>query len=66
MTRVSDSGYRMTNAGHDYLDAIRSDTIWKKTKDGAAELGGVTLGMMRDIAIGYLKQEAATKLGISL
>lgn len=64
MTQISNSGFRMTNQGHDYLDAIRSDTIWAKTKTGAAELGGTTLGMMKDIAVAYLKQEAAEKLGI--
>ena len=66
MTQISDSGFRMTNQGHDYLDAIRSDTIWNKTKTGAAKLSGTTLGMMKDIAIAYLKQEAAVKLGIEL
>jgi Hypothetical protein (DUF2513) len=57
---------RMTSRGHDFLDAIRSDTIWNKTKAGAASLGGVTLGMLKDIAFGYLKQEAAVRLGIPL
>ena len=49
MTQISNSGFRMTNQGHDYLDAIRSDTIWAKTKTGAAELGGTTLGMMMQL-----------------
>ena len=65
MTKVSDSGYRMTNQGHDYLEAIRSDTVWNKTKQGAAEVGGMTLGMMKDLAIAYFKQEVAGKLGIN-
>jgi hypothetical protein len=66
MTSVSNTHYRMTNQGHDYLEAIRSETVWKKTKQGAAEVGGMTLGMMKDLAVAYLKQEAAEKLGISL
>ena len=32
MTQISNSGFRMTNQGHDYLDAIRSDTIWARQK----------------------------------
>lgn len=56
----------MTNQGHDYLAAIRSDTMWNKTKEGAAAIGGVTIGMMKDIAIGYVKQEAKEKLGLDL
>ena len=55
----------MTNQGHDYLEAIRSDTVWNKTKQGAAEVGGMTLGMMKDLAIAYFKQEVAGKLGIN-
>jgi len=57
---------RMTSYGHDYLDAIRDDTIWSSTKAGAAEIGGATLGMMKDFAVAYLRQKAADKLGISL
>lgn len=66
LTTSNNGVYRMTNQGHDYLEAIRSDTIWEKTKAGAAAIGGVTIGMMKEIAISYLKQEAAEKLGIQL
>ncbi|WP_321365142.1 DUF2513 domain-containing protein [uncultured Celeribacter sp.] len=58
--------YEVTWQGHDYLDAIRSDTVWNKTKEGAAKVGGMTLGMMKDLAIAYVKQEAVEKLGIKL
>jgi hypothetical protein len=52
--------------GHDYLDAIRSETIWNKTREGASKLGGVTLGIIKDLAVAYIKQEAAYKLGITI
>ncbi len=58
--------YRMTNHGHDYLAVIRSDSAWGKTKKGAAKIGGASLGIMKDIAIAYVKQEASEKLGIDL
>jgi len=58
--------YRVTSFGHDYLDAIRSDTVWTKTKAGAAQVGGMTLGMIKELAVAYVKQEAAEKLGIKL
>lgn len=64
--RVNKGVYRMTNQGHDYLAAIRSDTVWSKTKQGAAKVGGASLGMLKDIALAYVKQEAAQKLGIDL
>ena len=40
--------------------------IWNKTKDGAAEIGGATLVMMKDMAVAYLRKEAAERLGIPL
>ena len=65
-TEESSGAYRLTNSGHDYLEAIRADTVWEKTKAGAAQVGGMTLGMMKDLAIACVKQEAAEKLGIDL
>jgi len=58
--------YRITNQGHDYLAAIRSETVWNKTQNAASELGGVTLSIMRDLAVSFIKQEAKAKLGIDL
>lgn len=51
--------YRLTNAGHDWLDAVRDDTIWRRTKAGAAKVGGVGLQMMGAIAMGYVKEKLA-------
>lgn len=62
----SEGVFRITNQGHDYLAAIRNDTVWKKTKAGALAVGGVTLGMMKDIALAYVKQEIIEKTGLHL
>lgn len=56
--------YRLSSQGHDFLDAIRDDTVWRKTKEGAASVGGLTIGMMKDLAIAYVKQRAKEQLGI--
>jgi hypothetical protein len=64
--QISESGFRLTNEGHDYLDAIRDDTNWKRTKKMAEKVGGVGLVLMRDIAVGYVKQQITEKLSISL
>ena len=50
---------RLTWAGHDFLDATRDDTIWRKAKDKIL-IPGVswTFG----IFVEYLKQEARRKL----
>lgn len=66
VTEVGRGTFRLTSQGHDYINAIRSDNVWAKTKDGAAQVGGVTLGVMKDLATAYLKQEIAQKLGIVL
>ena len=58
--------FRITNQGHDHLAAIRDEGVWKKAKGAASGLGGVTLGVMKDLAIGYLKQESSQRLGITL
>ncbi len=66
MLEQGDSVFRLTSQGHDYIAAIRSDTIWKKTKDGAEKVGGVTLAVMKDIAVAYAKQELSTRLGLNI
>jgi len=58
--------FRLTNSGHHFLDAIRDDTIWNRTKDGAAQVGGMTLKMMGDLAIANLKQEFTARVGVNL
>jgi Hypothetical protein (DUF2513) len=58
--------FRITNRGNDYLASIRDDKIWKKTKDTAASVGGVALGVMKDISVAYVKQELSTRFGLSL
>lgn len=63
---VNDGVFRITNQGHDYLAAIRDDGIWTKTKEAASTAGGVGLGIMKDIAVAYVKQELATRLGLPL
>lgn len=47
----------LTSAGHDYLDAVRSDTIWNKVKSQAAAQGlSFTLDMAKTMAVFYGKQ----------
>ena len=66
LTYVNEGAYRLTAFGHDYLDAVRSDTIWKQTKEGARQVGGMAFGMMFDLAKEYVKQEVATRIGVQL
>lgn len=59
--------YRMTSQGHDYLDAIRDEGIWKQTKDAVAEAGGsVALEITKAVAIGFVKTKLSKHIGFDL
>ena len=46
---------RLTWEGHDYLENIRQDTIWNRTKDIILEKGLVmTLGVIKTVATGLM------------
>ena len=48
---------RLTWEGHDFLDAIRDDEIWRKTKLGAEQAGGWTFDLVKDLAEGFIKTQ---------
>ena len=59
--------YRMTSAGHDYLDAIRDPKRWKRVKEEAAGVGGaVGLELLKKLAVGMLKTQLEKHTGIEL
>lgn len=66
LSPVGRSTFRMTSKGHDFLDAIRDDTIWTKVKSGAAKTGAGSLDFMFGLAKEYVKQSVQEKLGIQL
>lgn len=45
-------------AGHDYLDAVRDPEVWRTTKERAEKVGGWTFGIVKDLAVAYVKQKA--------
>ena len=43
--------------GHEFLDAVRNDTVWNKTKDKLASVGGTaTVEIITQVASGLMKQ----------
>ena len=60
------SSYRMTWAGHDFIDTVRDPEVWKRTKDGAGRIGGWTFGLLKDLGTAYLKHVAKERLGLDL
>lgn len=58
---------RITNNGHDYLDLVRDDNVWKKTKAAVLETGGSsTLELLKNIAYGFVKKKIEDHTGIEL
>ena len=64
---VNEGTYRLTNDGHDCLEAIRDEGAWNKVKEAVKETGGnATLEIVRQMAIGYLKKKLSDHTGIEL
>lgn len=48
---------RITSNGHDFLDALRDDSVWNKTKEAVQKAGGFTLNMLVELGKEYLTKE---------
>jgi hypothetical protein len=51
----------LTWAGHDFLDAARDNTIWKKAKESILK---PTVSITFDLLLAWLKAEAKQKIGL--
>ncbi|WP_417279242.1 DUF2513 domain-containing protein [Celeribacter sp.] len=57
----------VTFEGHDYLDAIRDEGIWSKTKNAVAETGGsASIEIVKALAVGFLKKKISQHTGMEL
>ncbi|MBR1270457.1 DUF2513 domain-containing protein [Bradyrhizobium sp. AUGA SZCCT0222] len=52
--------------GYDFLDSVRDDKIWLKTKGAVERAGGFTLDLIIDLAKGFLKKQIENQTGIKL
>jgi hypothetical protein len=49
---------RLTWEGHEYLDTIRSNEIWEKTKTHVTKQGGsLSFELIKAVALGYLRAQ---------
>ena len=58
-------GFRITWEGHEFLDKVRDDEIWRKTKEGATKIGSWSVKLLGELAAGLLRQKAI-ELGLPL
>jgi hypothetical protein len=56
----------ITWKGHDFLDSVRDDEIWEKTKAGAKAAGGFTTDLLGDLAKGFIKTKIKSLTGVEL
>ncbi|MDP9663784.1 UNVERIFIED_ORG: hypothetical protein J2W16_001498 [Pseudomonas cremoricolorata] len=57
---------QLTWSGHDFVDAIRDDEIWRKTRQGAKAAGGFSVDLLKDLAKGFIRKKIAEHTGIEL
>jgi hypothetical protein len=57
---------RLTFAGHDFVDTVRTPEIWRKVKDATNKIGGFTVEILVSTGKALLKQQVQEKLGIAL
>jgi len=50
--------YRISWAGHEFLDTVRDPDIWRQTKEGASKLGSWSVKVLGELAIGFVKLKA--------
>lgn len=47
---------RLTPAGHDFIDTLRDDTIWKKVKESSKKVGGsLSLELLKQVGAAAIK-----------
>jgi hypothetical protein len=57
---------KITWKGHDFLDSVRDQKIWEKTKKGAEATGGFTVDLLKDLARGFVKKQIEEHTGVKL
>ena len=53
----------LSASGHRYIGNIRSDNVWKKTKEVASSIGTFTIQVIGDIAASVISDLIGKKLG---
>lgn len=56
----------LTPSGHDFVDSVRDEEVWRLTKNGLKGIGSYTLQTLATLAKGYMKQKVEKLTGISM
>ena len=63
-TKLVTSVYRLTDSGHEFLMALKDETVWTKLKPALGDLGKQAFETVKAVAIALAIAEAKKKLGI--
>lgn len=56
----------LTWEGHEYLDSIRDDEVWRKIKNLGPTIGGLTFSMIKELGMAYAKTEIERLFGVEI
>lgn len=56
----------LTPAGHDFVDSVRDEAIWRLTKDGVSAAGGFTLDTLSALGKAFLKNQVEKYTGLEI
>ncbi|MNG17028.1 hypothetical protein D3C84_1009860 [compost metagenome] len=57
---------RLTYNGHEFLDIIRDDEVWKLTKTGAEKVNSSRLGLISELGKFYSTLVLKVRIGVEL
>ncbi|UMA67234.1 DUF2513 domain-containing protein (plasmid) [Roseivivax marinus] len=57
---------RLTMAGHEYLDTIRDEEVWRRTKEGARAVGSFSLATLGALARGLVREKIRKHTGVEV
>lgn len=57
---------RLTMAGHEYLETIRDEEVWRRTKEGARAVGSFSLDALAALAKGFLREKIRKHTGVEV
>jgi hypothetical protein len=67
VTPMEGIGFRcLTKSGHDFVDSVRDDAIWRETQAGARKIGGITVELIGALAKGLIKKKIEQHTGVEI
>lgn len=58
--------FELTFKGHEFLDTVRDNEVWRRTKSAAEKAGGASITFVWELAKAYGKQLLNERLGIHI